>query len=109
MTLILITMGGAESFEETAAAIRATGARGAGGGSRQFVIDTPITAEQVAALWQLNTQDPDNPVTIEIKGYPEIDPGEDIFNWWHAENDQPRDTSLDPIIGNPRSRLTARG
>lgn len=109
MTTILITMGGVESFEETVAAIRASGARGVGGNSRQFVIDGPMTPEQIAALWNLDTSDHDNPVRVEFKDEPEpADPGDDVYDWWHAENDKPRDPAFDEINGRRRGRRAAR-
>lgn len=109
MTTILITMGGVESFEETVTAIRATGARGVGGGSRQFLIDQPMTPDQVAALWNLNTGDRDNPVRIEFKNEPETpELADDVYDWWHAENDKPRDPALDEPTGRRMGRRAAR-
>lgn len=73
-------MGGCQDFG-VAGIIRATGARGKGDRSRVFVIDGPMSVEQVAALLALKRLDrKDDPVTIEF------DP-EDLTDPWDIEDD----------------------
>lgn len=81
-------MGGCQDFG-AAGIIRATGARGQGNGSRVFVIDGPMTVEQVAALEALSLLDPaDDPVMVEfdpvglVDDYTADDEDGDLHDWW---------------------------
>lgn len=88
MAQIRITMGGCQDFG-VAGIIRATGARGQGNGSRAFVIDGPMTVEQVAALEALSLLDSaDDPVMVEfdpvglVDDYTADDEDGDLHDWW---------------------------
>jgi len=88
MAQIRITMGGCQDFG-VAGIIRATGARGLGDRSRVFVIDGPMTVEQVGALEALRHLDPtDDPVTIEfdpaglVDDYVADDEDDGLHDWW---------------------------
>jgi hypothetical protein len=82
-------MGGCENFG-VAGIIAATGAVGRGDRSRMFVINGPMTVEQVAALIALTRLDPqDDPVSIEFDPADSASPGridyddEELHEWWN--------------------------
>lgn len=82
-----------ENFETVAGLLRDTGARRAG--SREFVLDRPMSPQQVVALLQLleySAADANHPVRLDV---PRLNRGvysarsRELYDWWGTVDTKP--------------------